>query len=97
MMVQFRGDASFTRAQFDSYAAFTQAEFGGGARFSEARFGGGAWFGDAEFRGDAGLNESPDFTGATASYPNNKYIWPPGWQTEPPTSGIGVVPVISKQ
>lgn len=98
---EFSGDAGFARAHFSGDAWFNGADFSEHARFDGARFSRDARFDGARFSGDAWFDEAeftavPDFTRATASYSNDRHIWPAGWQTEPSLLTHRMVPLVRR-
>ncbi|MFG2021976.1 pentapeptide repeat-containing protein [Actinomadura geliboluensis] len=84
---RFSGEVWLEGARFNEGVWFDGARFNGSAWFDGARFNGSAWFDGARFNGDVWFGQAQferevSFAGATASYPNDKHVWPSPWRTQ---------------
>lgn len=98
----FNRDAQFNAAEFHGVARFDGAAFSREAQFSQTAFGQDTWFDKTAFRGTAVFGETSftnrvDFTNATASYPNERHLWPHLWDARPLSAGAKTAQLVKAE
>jgi Pentapeptide repeats (9 copies)/Pentapeptide repeats (8 copies) len=88
---EFKRDVLFNGVKFwHGITSFGGVKFDAAVKFTGADFRSNVTFYEAQFRVE------PEFMKATAIYPNDRHIWPQGWQLQPESPGVTEAVVVQE-